>query len=83
MSHAYLAVDHLGEELLKEGFETQTIFLLKDLTRLGDSTSLLMLKKANKKFNMNLNVRNHEETALNFTQKIIESHDHLPLLEIF
>ncbi|MHA2233627.1 MAG: DUF5591 domain-containing protein [Candidatus Hodarchaeales archaeon] len=82
MSHPYIAVDTLGQQLIKEGFTQDLVYLIKDLIRLGDSTSLTNLRRINKKFNLNLNARNHQTASKSFAQELISNAKHHPLEEI-
>lgn len=82
MSHPYIAVDNLGQQLIKEGFTQDLVYLIKDLVRLGDSTSLTNLRRINRKFNLNLNIRNHQTASKSFAQELISHAKSHPLKDI-
>ncbi|MFX0113527.1 MAG: DUF5591 domain-containing protein [Candidatus Hodarchaeota archaeon] len=82
MSHSYIAVDSLGQKLLEEGFSKHTVYLLKDLIRLGDSTSLISLRRINREFTLNLDTSNHQTASESFARELIDGSDRHALSRI-
>lgn len=82
MSHPYIAVDSLGQQLLKKGFSRELVYLLKDLIRLGDSTGLINLRRINKKFHLSLDTCTHRTASESFAQGLIGNAENYPLSQI-